>query len=248
MTFKETEYDFGTIKQSGGIVRRDFPFTYEGNVPLEITGVPTSCACTTAKVDRTTLRPGESGVLTVTFDPNLHEEPDGKFYKTAALMTDPPLPVMPEVKIWAEVDLDLGEGALKIKDHPEGEGEANAEISGEASAGYIEARATVVSEASIARLQKEYGNAIPSSLLAPDTVVVLLVLDNHREDLSRYDYVSAASLDGKRAKTWQSLSTGMGGHHISGLLTFGSETSPKTLKISSLPIGEIAIPLSSTPP
>ena len=123
-SFAEKSYDFGIIKQSGGKVKHDFSFTYNGDKPIEITGVPTSCACTSATVSKTKLNPGDSAVLTVKFNPNLHEEPEGKFFKTVTLLSEPKLDEMPEVKIWAEIDLDLGREAYELKsDHEDEEGE-----------------------------------------------------------------------------------------------------------------------------
>ena len=124
ITFEEQSYDFGVIKQSGGKVKHDFVFTYTGETPIKITGVPTSCACTSAKIDKTNLSPGESGTITVVFNPNLHEEPAGKFFKSISLLTEPSLEEMPEIKIWAEIDLDLGPDAYELKqDHEDEEGE-----------------------------------------------------------------------------------------------------------------------------
>lgn len=85
----EKEFDFGKIKQSGPKVEHRFTITYNGEKPVKITGTPTSCACTTAKIDKTTLSKNESATLTVTFDPNLHEEPAGKFFKTVSVLTEP---------------------------------------------------------------------------------------------------------------------------------------------------------------
>ena len=113
--FVEKEHDFGILKQSGGKVSHDFAFTYTGDAPIAITALPTSCACASAEVDRRELKPGESGVLTVTFNPNLHAEPEGKFYKSVTMLTEPPLSGQPEVKIWAEIDLDLGPEAFELK-------------------------------------------------------------------------------------------------------------------------------------
>lgn len=113
--FPETEFDFGVIKQSGGIVRHEFPFLYAGDQPITITGTPTSCRCTEAHVTRKRLQPGDEGVLVVEFDPNLHEEPAGKFFRTIMLNTDPPQKERVQLTVWAEIDLDLGPGAYKLK-------------------------------------------------------------------------------------------------------------------------------------
>lgn len=113
--FNETEFDFGVVKQSGGIVTREFEFEYLGQEPITVTATPTSCACTTAKISQQEFKKGDKGILTVEFDPNLHEEPEGKFFKTVNLTTEPALDVQPEIKIWAELDLDLGPDAFKLK-------------------------------------------------------------------------------------------------------------------------------------
>ena len=65
------------------------------------------------------LAPGEEGILTVEFDPNLHEEPEGKFFKTIAFLTDPVQEERVELRIWAQIDLDLGPDAYKLKGHKE---------------------------------------------------------------------------------------------------------------------------------
>lgn len=114
--FTETEHDFGVVKQSQGIVSHDFEFEYQGVEPITITAVPTSCACTSAQLSQREFKQGDKGVLTVEFDPNLHEEPEGKFFKTVTLMTNPPLEQQPEIKIWVEMDLDLGPEAYKLQE------------------------------------------------------------------------------------------------------------------------------------
>lgn len=113
--FTEAEYDFGTIKQSGGIVTHDFAFTYTGTKPLTITGTPGSCACTTAATDKKVYQPGEAGVLTVKFNPNLHAEPEGQFYKTVTILSEPAITPAPEIKIWTQIDLDLGPKAFELQ-------------------------------------------------------------------------------------------------------------------------------------
>ena len=121
---EETSYDFGVIKQSGGKVSHDFEFTYNGLTSLEVIGVPTSCACTSATIDKTKLEKGEKGIITVEFNPNLHAEPEGKFFKTISLLTEPSIKEIPEIKIWVEIDLDLGPEAFELKsDHSHEEGE-----------------------------------------------------------------------------------------------------------------------------
>ncbi|MFC1662724.1 DUF1573 domain-containing protein [Patescibacteria group bacterium] len=114
--FNEVEHDFGVIKQSAGIIEYDFPFIYNGEEKIDVTGTPASCACTSAEISNSTLLPGDEGILTVSFDPNLHEEPSGRFFKTVSILANPTLDETPELKIWAEIDLDLGPEAYKLKE------------------------------------------------------------------------------------------------------------------------------------
>jgi hypothetical protein len=117
--FAETEHDVGVIKQSQGIVKYEFPFVYSGEGPITIEGTPTSCACTRAYTSAKRLTPGEEGILIVEFDPNLHEEPEGKFFKTISFLTDPAQEERVELRIWAQIDLDLGPQAYKLIEHKE---------------------------------------------------------------------------------------------------------------------------------
>lgn len=62
--------------------------------------------------------------MRVTFNPNLHAEPEGKFFKTVSILTEPKLDELPEVKIWVEIDLDLGSEAFELQsDHDDDEEE-----------------------------------------------------------------------------------------------------------------------------
>jgi hypothetical protein len=105
--FEQTEFDFGPVKQSTGKVPHDFAFTYQGNQPIDITALPTSCGCTTAVANKTHLVKGDQGIITVTFNPNHHAEPKGKFFRTVSIVTSPKTST-PELKIWTSVVMDIG--------------------------------------------------------------------------------------------------------------------------------------------
>jgi len=123
ISFQEKDFDFGFIKQSGGIVKHDFLMTYNGENDIKILGLPTSCGCTSAQIDKDSLSKGEQAIVTVSFDPNLHAEPSGKFFKSINIITDPKLEEDPEIQIRAEIDLDLGEQAYKLRSEHDEEGE-----------------------------------------------------------------------------------------------------------------------------
>ena len=114
------EYDLGVVKQSGGPVSRAFDVFNNGNENVEISEVLTSCSCTSATTTATLLKPGEHAALIVTFDPNYHFEDDGRFFRTATIKSNVSGEA-PEVKIFVEVDYDLGKDKLKFPADNDGE-------------------------------------------------------------------------------------------------------------------------------
>jgi len=67
MKFDKETYDFGKIKQ-GDKVTYDFKFTNTGKSPLIITNAVATCGCTTPTYPKTPVKPGEGGLIHVTFD------------------------------------------------------------------------------------------------------------------------------------------------------------------------------------
>jgi hypothetical protein len=90
--------------------------------------------------------------------------------------------------------------------------------------GYINFEAEIVNQA----------GTIPNE----EKTVILLTLDNHRSDLSAFDYENIAQLNDAQAEAWEIESIERGGHHTSGVLTFPYIENPQRLKITGLPVGE----------
>ena len=65
--FKETLHDFGTVIE-GEKVTYSFKFKNAGRSDLLISTVSASCGCTATKYSKEPVKPGEDGVVTVTFD------------------------------------------------------------------------------------------------------------------------------------------------------------------------------------
>ena len=63
------EIDLGDIFVDDAKQMFRLTFRNVGDVPLVITEVRTSCACTTVQYDRRKIMPEEQGVLNITFDP-----------------------------------------------------------------------------------------------------------------------------------------------------------------------------------
>lgn len=65
--FKTEVIDYGTIEQNSDGTRT-FTFTNEGDAPLLITKVKTSCGCTVPSYSKAPIMPGDSGELEIKYD------------------------------------------------------------------------------------------------------------------------------------------------------------------------------------
>lgn len=94
-------FDFGDIGSDS--VTTTFAVSNQGNGPLQIESVTTSCGCTTAEISHQTIGPGESANLTVNFDPQAHAGAVGQFLRSVYLRTNDPANPEVEVQIKANV-------------------------------------------------------------------------------------------------------------------------------------------------
>lgn len=85
ITFEKTEHNFGTINEADGRVTTVFHFKNEGMEPLVLSNVRASCGCTTPKWTREPIEPGQSGDITVTYNPNGRP---GRFQKTITITSN----------------------------------------------------------------------------------------------------------------------------------------------------------------
>jgi hypothetical protein len=69
MTFSETEFDFGNIKE-GDVVEHTYSFTNTGEAPLIIQNAQPSCGCTVPDWTKTPIPVGGKGYVKARFDSN----------------------------------------------------------------------------------------------------------------------------------------------------------------------------------
>jgi rhodanese-related sulfurtransferase len=103
---EETSHDFGLITQYGGVVAHDFTIENTGDEVLLIKAISTSCACASAEIDKTELAPAETAIVKATFDPDVHEEPEGRFRRTIFIESNDPTKV--EYMLTVYVDIEEG--------------------------------------------------------------------------------------------------------------------------------------------
>lgn len=65
--FIQAEHDFGKVIQ-GEVVSYSFKFKNTGNADLVIANVSASCGCTASDYPRTPVKPGEEGIIEVSFN------------------------------------------------------------------------------------------------------------------------------------------------------------------------------------
>ena len=83
-------FEFGDVV-NGTIVGKDITITNRGSTPLIIDEVSTSCGCTTAAIDPTSVPPGESAVLHIEFDSGAHgPELTGELMRQVFMRTNDP--------------------------------------------------------------------------------------------------------------------------------------------------------------
>ncbi len=106
---------------------------------------------------------------------------------------------------------------------------------------YINFEAERVTVENYSELKEKYGDDL--SGVNPDggDIFIVLTLDNHNDDLTAFDYKTMSKLDGQAAVAWKMFAPAVGGHHVSGVLTFPSGTSTSSLVVSGLPVGEAVL-------
>jgi hypothetical protein len=118
-------YNFGRISASQGVVETSFEVKNIGKSKLTISGMESSCGCTTAKLKTkdgdtdiesptfgmhnnptdwsTSLEPSATAELTVFYDPNFHKNAFGPVTRTVSIFSDDPRKSEKKVTINANV-------------------------------------------------------------------------------------------------------------------------------------------------
>lgn len=80
ISWDETVHEFGEIPAGTPAMAR-FEFTNNGNEPLTITKVKSSCGCTVASYSKTPILPGQEGFVSATYN----AAKTGKFHKVVTV-------------------------------------------------------------------------------------------------------------------------------------------------------------------
>ena len=69
VTWLETTHDFGAFQEDLGPVSCQFRFVNTNPEPVAIVAARASCGCTTPQYPREAIAPGDTAVITVSYDP-----------------------------------------------------------------------------------------------------------------------------------------------------------------------------------
>lgn len=90
---------------NGEIISREVAVHNEGQADLVIDSVTTSCSCTQATLTPMTIAPGETGILTISFDSGAHgPELTGELIRQVFVTSNDP--AQPEAKVELTVFVD----------------------------------------------------------------------------------------------------------------------------------------------
>lgn len=67
--WEEMVHDYGAINEESGPATCELRFVNRGTSPVSIVTATASCGCTTPDFDKSSVKPGETGVVRVTYDP-----------------------------------------------------------------------------------------------------------------------------------------------------------------------------------
>lgn len=86
LTFDTLRHDFGKFPKSAPLLHCTFPFTNTGSAPLIIHQAFASCGCTIPTFTKEPIKPGEKGIIDVTYDGT--DKFPGHFQKTITIRSN----------------------------------------------------------------------------------------------------------------------------------------------------------------
>lgn len=86
LKFDATTFELGRV-QSNNSVSKEIQFTNTGKKQLDIRAIQSNCSCVTASAEKTSLKPGETGIIKVTFDP---QDRKGSHQKAVTVYSNDP--------------------------------------------------------------------------------------------------------------------------------------------------------------
>lgn len=86
LRLEETSWNFGDVPRRGGDLMHEFRFVNDGDRPLVLVRVITSCSCIRASFSKRPVAPADSGVIRIIYQP--HKSEPGAFNKVVQIYSN----------------------------------------------------------------------------------------------------------------------------------------------------------------
>lgn len=86
LSLEETTWNFGDVPRRGGDLVHEFRFVNDGDRPLVLVRVITSCSCIRASFSKRPVAPADSGVIRIVYEP--HKSEPGAFNKVIQIYSN----------------------------------------------------------------------------------------------------------------------------------------------------------------
>lgn len=86
LRLEETSWNFGDVPRRGGDLVHEFRFVNDGDRPLVLLRVITSCSCIKASFSKRPVAPADSGVIRIVYEP--HKSEPGAFNKVIQIYSN----------------------------------------------------------------------------------------------------------------------------------------------------------------
>ena len=86
LRLEETTWNFGDVPRRGGDLVHEFRFVNDGDRPLVLVRVITSCSCIKATYSKRPVAPADSGVIRIVYEP--HKSEPGAFNKVIQIYSN----------------------------------------------------------------------------------------------------------------------------------------------------------------
>ena len=86
LRLEETSWNFGDVPRRGGDLVHEFRFVNDGERPLVLVRVITSCSCIKASFSKRPVAPADSGVIRIVYEP--HKSEPGTFNKVIQIYSN----------------------------------------------------------------------------------------------------------------------------------------------------------------
>lgn len=110
--FMEREHNFGTFRESEGVVTHQFRFVNEGGEPLVITDVISDCGCTVSAWTADSVAPGMEGTITLNYDP---ADRPGTFVRPVTVISNAVTPEITLVVKGVVIPVDMIQEVYRYK-------------------------------------------------------------------------------------------------------------------------------------